>query len=219
MTTPNLRVLDALPPLERRTLWQVQPVELPLYRKQLTALLEASGFEVLATSSAVAGMGRRGIHRLVNSAKLRILMRHLGVHHWWERLVLKHDFGMYLTTVAKLLMQKAGYCFVLNLSGTLPVCSTAPATPATPRRALHSSLLLLCLSRPPSAPGLVNPKRSRACVVQASEGGCLPVQDRDAHLKAVGAIGRFFCRPPVHHCAGTDPGRRRESRESTDGLP
>jgi hypothetical protein len=29
-------------------------------------------------------------------------MRHLGVHHWWERLVLKHDFGMYLTTVAKL---------------------------------------------------------------------------------------------------------------------
>ena len=102
MTTPNLRVLDAVPPLERRTVWQVQPVELPLYRKQLTALLEASGFEVLATSSAVAGMGRRGIHRLVNSAKLRILMRHLGVHHWWERFVLKHDFGMYLTTVAKL---------------------------------------------------------------------------------------------------------------------
>ena len=101
MTTPNLRVLDAIPDLEKSESWQVQPVELPLYRSQLTKLLQSAGFRVLATSSTVDGTGRIGIHRLVNSARLRSVFERIGIHDWWRRYLLDHDFGMYLTTVAK----------------------------------------------------------------------------------------------------------------------
>jgi SAM-dependent methyltransferase len=101
MTTPNLRVLDAVPTTERREVWEKQPIELPLYRNQLTGLLRAAGFRVISTSSAVDGMGRNGIHRLVNSARLRLVFQRLGVHDRWKRFLLNHDFGMYLTTVAR----------------------------------------------------------------------------------------------------------------------
>jgi 2-polyprenyl-3-methyl-5-hydroxy-6-metoxy-1,4-benzoquinol methylase len=102
MTTPNLRVLDAVPPPDRKEVWQIQPIELPLYRSQLTSLLEASGFQVLETGSVVDAMGRTGLHRLVNSARLQLLFRYLGIHHWWRQSLLNRDFGMYLTTVARL---------------------------------------------------------------------------------------------------------------------
>ena len=101
MTTPNLDVLNAIPDNERKTVWEIQPVELPVTRRQLTALLQASGFGVVKTSSAVTGCGRLGVHRMVNSHKLNRLMKQLGLHTAWRRWLLKRDFGMYLTTVAQ----------------------------------------------------------------------------------------------------------------------
>src|SRR5579875_1115088 len=50
MTTPNLDVLNAVPKAERETVWEIQPVELPVNRGQLNALLEEAGFEVVRTS-------------------------------------------------------------------------------------------------------------------------------------------------------------------------
>lgn len=68
---------------------------------ELSELLQKSGFQVLKTGSAVYGIGRFGIHRLVNSHKLRMLLRSLRLEERWLRFLLKHDFGLYMTTVAR----------------------------------------------------------------------------------------------------------------------
>jgi 2-polyprenyl-3-methyl-5-hydroxy-6-metoxy-1,4-benzoquinol methylase len=101
MTTPNLDVLNAIPDSERKTIWEIQPVELPVTRRQLTALMQAAGFGIVKTSSAVTGCGRLGIHRMVNSHKLNKLMEQVGLRGAWNRWLLNRDFGMYLTTVAQ----------------------------------------------------------------------------------------------------------------------
>jgi SAM-dependent methyltransferase len=101
MTTPNRRVLDALPMEQRKRIWEIQPVELPLYRSELHSLLESAGFEVFRTSSVVDGLGRKGVHRLVNSHKVRLVLRSLGMEAWWKQRLLNNDFGMYMTTVAR----------------------------------------------------------------------------------------------------------------------
>lgn len=101
MTTPNLKVLDAIPELERKAVWETQPVELPVDRKRLTALLTESGFKVIRTSSAVWGAGRMGIHRLVNSTKLEKVLNAVRLNEYWQRMFLKRDFGAYLLTVAR----------------------------------------------------------------------------------------------------------------------
>ncbi len=101
MTTPNLDVLNAIPESERKTIWEIQPVELPVTRRQLSALMQAAGFGIVKTSSAVTGCGRLGMHRMVNSHKLNKLMEQVGLHDAWSRWLLKRDFGMYLTTVAQ----------------------------------------------------------------------------------------------------------------------
>jgi SAM-dependent methyltransferase len=101
MTTPNLDVLNAIPQKERETVWEIQPIELPVSRSQLTNLLRTAGFEILRTSSVVFGCGRFREHRIVNSHKLNALLAAFGLKQRWQRFLLNHDFGMYLTTVAR----------------------------------------------------------------------------------------------------------------------
>ncbi len=101
LTTPNLNVLNAVPSSERKAVWETQPVELPVSRKQLNGLLTDAGFEVMQTSSAVWGAGRRGLHRLINSAKRQQLFALVCLERYWQSILLKKDFGMYLLTVAK----------------------------------------------------------------------------------------------------------------------
>jgi 2-polyprenyl-3-methyl-5-hydroxy-6-metoxy-1,4-benzoquinol methylase len=101
LTTPNVRVLNAIPQSERKAIWETQPVELPVNREDLTRLLTEAGFEILQTSSAVWGAGRNGIHRLVNSTKLQNVLGALRLNQYWQKTLLNRDFGMYLLTVAK----------------------------------------------------------------------------------------------------------------------
>ncbi len=101
MTTPNLDVLEAILKPEREAIWEIQPIELPLRRSELNSLLESAGFQVTGKSSVAGGMGKLGIHRLVNSHKLRTVLRSLGIERSWARFLLRHDFGMYMTTVAR----------------------------------------------------------------------------------------------------------------------
>jgi SAM-dependent methyltransferase len=101
MTTPNLDVLNAIPKAERESVWEIQPIELPVNRLQLTKLLGAAGLEIVRTSSVVFGCGRLGKHRLVNSHKLNALLAAFGLERRWQRFLLNCDFGMYLTTVAR----------------------------------------------------------------------------------------------------------------------
>lgn len=102
MTTPNGDVLNAIPKRERETVWEIQPVELPVNRRQLSGLLEEAGFKIVRTSSVVFGCGKSGCHRIVNSHKLNALISKSGLGESWRKLALRHDFGMYLTTVAQL---------------------------------------------------------------------------------------------------------------------
>lgn len=101
LTTPNLRVLEAIPESERKAIWETQPVELPVTRQELTKLLTEAGFEILETSSAVCGAGKNGIHRVVNSTKLQNALAALKLKQRWQKMLLKRDFGMYLLTAAK----------------------------------------------------------------------------------------------------------------------
>ena len=101
LTTPNLRVLSAIPEAERKAIWETQPVELPVRRKELNQLLSEAGFEVIRTSSAVGGAGKIGLHRIVNSTKLQNVLAALRLKHYWRQILLNRDFGMYLLTVAK----------------------------------------------------------------------------------------------------------------------
>ena len=101
MTTPNLKILDSIPDEEKKRVWEIQPVELPLYRSQLNIMLETAGFEVVSRSSAIDGMGRNGIYRIANSPKLRAVLRSLGLEPWWRRMLLRNDFGMYMTVAAR----------------------------------------------------------------------------------------------------------------------
>jgi SAM-dependent methyltransferase len=101
ITTPNLAVLESIPSEERSAIWEIQPVELPLRRASLTALLNAAGFDVRATSSVVDQQGKKGLHRLVNSSKLWVVLDRLNLLDAWRSALLRRDFGMYLTTKAR----------------------------------------------------------------------------------------------------------------------
>ena len=101
ITTPNLRVLEAIPGEERRSVWEIQPVELPVGRQQLNSLLRQTGFKLLRKTSVVVGCGKLGRQRLLNSYKLNKLLSGLGLSRSWERYLQRADFGMYLTAVAQ----------------------------------------------------------------------------------------------------------------------
>lgn len=102
MTTPNLDVLNAIPKAEREAIWEIQPVELPVNRRQLGRLLDEAGFDVARTSSVVFGCGKSGSHRIVNSHKVNALLEQVGLEKAWRKFALRRDFGMYLTTVARM---------------------------------------------------------------------------------------------------------------------
>jgi len=101
MTTPNLDVLNSIPALERRDIWEIQPVELPLNRIQLDALLLESGLQVVGCGSVVTRCGRLGLQHLLNSHKLNALLSGLGLGKAWRGLLGRAGYGMYLTTIAK----------------------------------------------------------------------------------------------------------------------
>lgn len=101
MTTPNLDVLNAIPNSERKAIWEIQPVELPLKRAELNALLKQADFRVLKTGSVVTGCGKLGRQRLLNSHKLSKLLSMLGASNMWRSYLRKAGYGMYLTTVAQ----------------------------------------------------------------------------------------------------------------------
>lgn len=99
LTTPNRDTLDALPEDVRRK-WLWQPVELPLTRTGLQALL-ARDFEVLSVSSRVLGFGETLSYRLANSCKFQALLAAFGLRQPFLRWLQNAGFGMYQTVCAR----------------------------------------------------------------------------------------------------------------------
>jgi SAM-dependent methyltransferase len=100
MTTPNAATLNAIPAAERKAIWEIQPVELPLTRGQLNRLLSDAGFRVIEQSSLILGCGKTGLHRAINSHKLNRIFQRCGASGIWDALRKRAGLGMYLTTVA-----------------------------------------------------------------------------------------------------------------------
>ena len=102
LTTPNPRVLAAIPQQDREP-WIPQPIENWLSRRELIALL-GERFRILTVSSRVLGIGSLGIHRIVNSEKLRRLFTKLRLGSTWDGYRRRHGYGMYQVVFA----QRAG---------------------------------------------------------------------------------------------------------------
>ena len=93
LTTPNPHVLRAIPEPDRAP-WILQPIENWLTRKDLIALLRGK-FRVLHASSRVLGIGSRGVHRFVNSPKLRYAFSKLRLDSAWDGFRRRFGYGMY----------------------------------------------------------------------------------------------------------------------------
>lgn len=101
MSTPNLDVLNAIPNDERKKVWEIQPVELPVNRQQLNTLLNEQGFGIITKSSVVLGCGKLGFQRVLNSHKLNRILQSVALGNIWQAYLRRGGYGMYLTTVAQ----------------------------------------------------------------------------------------------------------------------
>lgn len=98
LTTPNADTMRAMPGGGKE--WSHQPIEDWLTPGELRTLLE-TGFEVRSVGSIISGMGSRGRHRLVNSAKVGSLMQTIGAGKTWEQFRLRSMFGLHLVAHAQ----------------------------------------------------------------------------------------------------------------------
>ena len=98
LTTPNADTMRAMPQGGKE--WSRQPIEDWLNPGELRRLLE-QGFSVESVDSIISGMGSRGLHRVMNSAKVGGLMQTVGVGNVWERLRLRSMLGLHLVAHAQ----------------------------------------------------------------------------------------------------------------------
>jgi 2-polyprenyl-3-methyl-5-hydroxy-6-metoxy-1,4-benzoquinol methylase len=98
LTTPNADTMRAMPQGGKE--WSRQPIEDWLNPGELRRLLQ-EGFTVESVDSIISGMGSRGAHRVMNSAKIGGLMQSVGAGNAWERLRLRSMFGLHLVAHAQ----------------------------------------------------------------------------------------------------------------------
>ncbi len=99
LTTPNRRTMEAIPGGGRA--WSNQPIEDWFTRRTLRNALLDAGFESVRSTSFVLGVGRRGLHRLINSAKVNCAVRALGLAELWTAFWCSAGFGLQLAAFAR----------------------------------------------------------------------------------------------------------------------
>lgn len=100
LTTPNRHTMQALPE-SRRATWTTQPIENWVTRSQLRTLLRQANFTIEYETSCILGHGDRGIRRILNSHKLNVLIRRLGLGGIFDAMRMKLDYGLHLVVLAK----------------------------------------------------------------------------------------------------------------------
>jgi hypothetical protein len=100
LTTPNARTLHATS-AATLALNAWQPIENWLSARQLRRMLVREGFEVRTLTSLTLGTGDRGLHRLVNSVKVRMLLARLGLAKAFDWARCRTGFGLHLIAVAQ----------------------------------------------------------------------------------------------------------------------
>ena len=98
-TTPNAWT-QAHRTQEEHEKFGLQPIEKWIDRKGIKELLSLR-FQVLEIRSIIDGFGSVGIFRIVNSCKLRKVLKGMGLHELFSRCLLRFDFGPHLVVLAK----------------------------------------------------------------------------------------------------------------------
>lgn len=99
LTTPNARIQKRrdIKELER---WGIQPIENWLTFKQLSDLLKPK-FEIIKMFSILPGYGSKGIMRVLNSYKLRRLLKAIKLQAFFNAILLFLGFGLHIVCLAK----------------------------------------------------------------------------------------------------------------------
>jgi len=100
LTTPNGSTFKSMSD-EQRTRWSQQPFEKRLTRKELLALLQEEGLQVLKLSTVILGYGRSPLRRLAGSRRIRRAMQAIGLLPSYERLCCQAGLGLHIVCVAR----------------------------------------------------------------------------------------------------------------------
>jgi len=106
MTTPNARTFAAMQDELRRS-WSDQPLEDLLTSQALIQMLRGL-FEIVDVTTIIPG-GYKGLHRILNSPRLRRILQALRLNRAFEATCLRAGFGLHILAVAKKPLTK-DYC-------------------------------------------------------------------------------------------------------------
>jgi len=100
LTTPNADTVRAAAKPGTRPL-SAQMIENILTRAELMALVRGAAFEITQISTLTMGYGRGGLRTVVNSPKVRGLLRRIGIGRAAEYLALASGAGLHTIVVAR----------------------------------------------------------------------------------------------------------------------
>jgi cyclopropane fatty-acyl-phospholipid synthase-like methyltransferase len=99
LTTPNKRTMDAF--TGRGRTYRDQPIEDWVTAGELRSLLTANRFTPISSNSLLLGYGDRGLHRIVNSYKVRHFLGAIGLRKLWEGAACWANYGLHLIVLAR----------------------------------------------------------------------------------------------------------------------
>jgi 2-polyprenyl-3-methyl-5-hydroxy-6-metoxy-1,4-benzoquinol methylase len=100
LTTPNARTEYAIDD-EVQAREPKQPIESWLFPRELRALLNSAGFDVLEHSSVCLNYGVKGSYRFVNSERLRSLLSKANLTNLFDRWRERHFYGWNQVALAR----------------------------------------------------------------------------------------------------------------------
>jgi SAM-dependent methyltransferase len=99
LTTPSKTAMNCITGGGRT--WSNQPIEDWVSAGQLKRLLGESGFSTQRMTKVVLDVPSEGIYKLINSGKLRGIVKHLGIGRQWTQIALWANFGLHFVVLAK----------------------------------------------------------------------------------------------------------------------
>jgi 2-polyprenyl-3-methyl-5-hydroxy-6-metoxy-1,4-benzoquinol methylase len=99
LTTPNIRTFMAMPEHQSKS-WSDQPVEKLLSIEQLRSLLSTK-FDIVRLNTIIPGYGSRGLYRFLYSAKIKSILRIVGMEQVFEKICLRFGYGLHTLVIAR----------------------------------------------------------------------------------------------------------------------
>jgi len=99
LTTPNLRTMNAMV-TEVRKSWSNQPIESWLSVREVRRLVRRQGFKIQRATTLVAGLGEKGLYRVMNSTKIDRFAARIGFRQVFETFRLRAGYGLHTLILA-----------------------------------------------------------------------------------------------------------------------